>query len=157
MNSKLINGVDLDEDVARIKVCGIYDKPGNAYKLFSLLAKENINVDVISQSGADGGMQDISFTVATDMVEPTMRILEENQDYLKFESYSSRTRLAKIAVEGEELMSNPGVAAKIFDALASEQINIKMISTSEIELSVIVDIEDAKRAVKAVQNKFAAC
>ena len=150
----IISGVACDKDTARIAVMGIPDKPGNAFRLFSLLANNGINVDIILQSIGHDDVRDISFTIKRGQLDAAMKILEENQERLHFESVSGKSDLAKVSVVGAGMTSTPGVAAKLFDALASAQVNIRMISTSEIKISVLIDEEDATRAVRAVHDKF---
>ena len=150
----IISGVACDKDVARVTVSGLPDEPGKAFRLFSLLAKNKINIDIILQSGGDGEKQEISFTTATADLDTTLKLLEENKDRLQYESVTSRGSLAKVSIVGAGMVTNPGVAAKMFDALSSQQINIQMISTSEIKISVVIELDDATRAVRAVHEKF---
>lgn len=150
----MINGVACDKHVTRIAVMGIKNEPGMAFKLFGLLAKENISVDIIIQSIGRGDMKDISFTVAEDMGEKAIKLLQDNQALLGFTDISMQEGLAKLSIVGAGMASNAGVAAKMFDALASCMVNIRMISTSEIKISVIISGEEADRALKAVHAKF---
>ena len=150
----IISGVACDKDIARVTVSGLPDEPGKAFRLFSLLAKNKINIDIILQSGGDGEKQEISFTTATADLDTTLKLLEENKDRLQYESVTSRGSLAKVSIVGAGMVTNPGVAAKMFDALSSQQINIQMISTSEIKISVVIELDDATRAVRAVHEKF---
>ena len=150
----IINGVACDKHVTRIAVMGIKDEPGMAFKLFGLLAKENISVDIIIQSIGRGDQKDISFTVAEDLGEKTVELLKANQKTLGFQDISMQSGLAKLSIVGAGMASNAGVAAKLFDALASCMINVRMISTSEIKISVIINGDEADRAVKAVHAKF---
>lgn len=150
----IISGVAKDTNVARISVIELKDKPGEAYRLFSLLAKERLNVDLILQSVGRAGTKDITFTVAKDNVERIMQILRQNRESLGFHDVSCNTEIAKISIVGAGMESNPGVACQLFDALACANININMISTSEIKISVLIDIRDADRAVIAVHDAF---
>ena len=150
----IISGVACDKDIARVTVSGLPDEPGKAFRLFSLLAKNKINIDIILQSGGDGEKQEISFTTAMADLDTTLKLLEENKDRLQYESVTSRGSLAKVSIVGAGMVTNPGVAAKMFDALSSQQINIQMISTSEIKISVVIELDDATRAVRAVHEKF---
>lgn len=154
MEKMIINGVACDKHVTRIAVMGIKDEPGMAFKLFGLLAKENISVDIIIQSIGRGDQKDISFTVAEDLGEKTVELLKANQKTLGFQDISMQSGLAKLSIVGAGMASNAGVAAKLFDALASCMINVRMISTSEIKISVIINGDEADRAVKAVHAKF---
>lgn len=150
----IISGVACDRDTARVAVIGVPDQPGSAFRLFSLLANNGINVDIILQSIGHDGVRNISFTIKRDELEPTLRILEENKERLHFESVSGKSDLAKVSIVGAGMTSTPGVAAKLFEALASAQVNIRMISTSEIKISVLINEEDATRAIRAVHDKF---
>lgn len=151
----IISGVACDKDIAQITVYGLPDEPGKAFRLFALLAKEKINIDIILQSSVSGGpKQDISFTVKKDAMEGTVALLEANKERLHFDHLQAKSGMAKVSIVGAGMVSNPGVAAKMFDALSSQQINIDMISTSEIKISVVIDEEDATRAVRAVHDKF---
>ncbi len=154
MEKMLIKGVSRDNDVARISVVGLPDAPGIAFKIFSLLSKNKINVDIILQSIGRNNTKDISFTVTENNLEKAVEILEQNKEYIGFENIKSRTDVSKVSIVGAGMVNNPGVAATMFEALAEENINIHMISTSEIKVSVLIDQKDAERAVVAVHDKF---
>lgn len=125
-----------------------------AFKLFNLLAKENINVDVILQSIGREDSKDISFTVARDEADAAVKILEDNMSRIGGKGISCNREVAKVSIVGAGMMSNPGVAAKMFEALYNENININMISTSEIRVTVLINERDAERAVNAVHDAF---
>ena len=150
----LISGVACDKDVARIAVMGLPDEPGKAFRLFSLLAKNKINIDIILQSIGRDGKKDISFTVSRSQLDETVKLIEENKEKLHCDSFTYEGNIAKVSIVGAGMASNSGVAAKMFEALSSAQINIRMISTSEIKISVLIDDVDASRAVRAVHDKF---
>lgn len=154
MERMLISGVALDRDADRISVIGIKDKPGSAFKLFNTLAKKNINVDIIIQSVGREGTKDISFTVAHDNLKDAIALLEEYQEVLGFERVEYNCEVAKLSIVGAGMMSNPGVAAKMFECLYNENVNINMIATSEIRITVLVNSEDAVRAMNAVHDAF---
>ncbi|MBQ8144406.1 MAG: aspartate kinase [Butyricicoccus sp.] len=154
MEKMIVNGVARDNKCARVAVINLPDEPGFAFKVFSILAKNKINVDIILQSVGRNGLKTISFTVAQDDAERTKEVLEANKDLLKFEAISVNTKVAKVSIVGAGMQSNPGVAATMFEALAEAQINIRMISTSEIKISVLINEEDSERAVRAIHNKF---
>jgi len=149
-----VSGVAKDDDVARIALVGLPDAPGIAFALFSLMARKNVNVDIILQSIGRGGTKDISFTVSKDHLELARRTLEDSRERLGFEDLIISDTISKISIVGAGMVNNPGVAAQMFEALASANINIQMISTSEIKVSVLVDSMDAKRAVQAIHDKF---
>ena len=154
MERMLISGVALDRDADRISVIGIKDAPGRAFKLFNTLAKKNINVDIIIQSVGREGTKDISFTVAHDNLKEAIDLLEEYQEVLGFERVDYNCEVAKLSIVGAGMMSNPGVAAKMFECLYNENVNINMIATSEIRITVLVNSEDAVRAMNAVHDAF---
>ncbi len=148
-----ISGVAQDKNVARLAIVGLRDVPGVAFKVFNLLAKEKINVDLIIQSIGRADSKDISFTVATPDADRAYEVIKENQAALGFDHVDINHDVAKVSVVGG-MVDNPGVAATVFEALYEAHINIKMISTSEIKVSVLIDKEDTDRAVSAIHAKF---
>ena len=150
----LISGVALDENAARISVMGLKDEPGIAFKLFNLLAKNNVNVDIILQSIGREKTKDISFTVNEEDVENAIRIIEENKERLTFHEVTSNLDVAKVSIVGAGMTSNPGVAAKMFEALYNVGSNINMISTSEIRITVLVKKKDGEKAMNAIHEAF---
>ena len=149
-----VSGVAKDKNVARLALIGLADQPGIAFKIFSLLAKKDINVDIILQSIGRDESKDISFTVARDDAETAKAILEELKDSIGFKSIEVDDHVAKVSIVGAGMAHNAGVASKMFEALYSAGINIQMISTSEIKVSVLVDERDADRAVQAIHDRF---
>ena len=154
MEKTHVSGVAKDKNVARLALVGLADEPGIAFKIFSLLAKKKINVDIILQSIGRNSSKDISFTVARSDAEEARAILEENREYIGFQSIEVNTQVAKVSIVGAGMVNNSGVACKMFEALSSAGINISMISTSEIKVSVLVDERDADRAVQAIHDRF---
>ena len=154
MEKMLITGVAADKNTARISVIGVEDKPGIAFKIFHRLAKNGINVDIILQSVGREGTKDISFTVSQDDLKEALAVLEENKEALTIQEITSNSEVAKVAIVGAGMMSNPGVASQMFEALYSYGININMISTSEIRITVLIDEKDVDRAVRAIHEKF---
>ena len=154
MEKTHVSGVAKDKNVARLALIGLADEPGIAFKIFSLLAKKKINVDIILQSIGRDETKDISFTVARGDAEEAKKILEENQEYIGFHSIEVNTQIAKVSIVGAGMVNNFGVASRMFEALYSAGINISMISTSEIKVSVLVEERDADRAVQAIHDKF---
>lgn len=150
----LVNGVALDKKAARVSVMGLKDEPGIAFKVFNLLAKENINVDIILQSIGRENTKDISFTVDEDELEEAIQILEENKSRITASEIKYKKDVAKVSVVGAGMMSNPGVASIMFEALYGAGINIRMIATSEIRITVLVDEKDGERAVNACHEAF---
>ncbi len=150
----LIRGVARDNDVARIAIIGLEDKPGIAFKVFSLLANKHINVDVILQSIGRGGKKDISFTVTKNHLEEALNLLEAEKASLCYEEITHREDISKVSIVGAGMVNNPGVAAKMFEALYEANINIHMISTSETKISVLINVNNAEKAVQVIHDKF---
>ncbi len=150
----LISGVASDKNTSRISVIGVDDKPGVAFKIFNTLAKKGINVDIILQSVGREGTKDISFTVAQDDLNDTLVILNEYKEILTIQEINHKDNVAKISIVGAGMMSNPGVAAKMFEALFNASVNIHMISTSEVRITVLIDENDVERAMRAVHDGF---
>ena len=150
----LISGVALDTDAVRIAVIGLRDMPGMAFKLFDVLAKKHINVDVILQSIGRAGTKDISFTVDGKDLDDAMAALEEHKARLGYQELHAERNIAKLSIVGAGMMSNPGVAAKMFESLYNEGVNINMISTSEIRVTVLINEKDGVRAMNAVHDAF---
>ena len=154
MEKMLISGVAKDTEVARVSIIGLPDRPGLACKVFSKVSAANINVDIILQSIGRDGTKDITFTVAQDKADEVETILK---DYLLpqgVKEVSTDKSVAKVSIVGAGMESHAGVATKMFEALYDAQINIRMISTSEIKVSVLIDEADADKAVKAIHEKF---
>lgn len=154
MEKSHISGVAKDKNIARLALVGLEDTPGIAFKIFSLLAKNKVNVDLILQSIGRSETKDISFTVAKADMELAKQLLEEHRDEIAFDHIDVSADIAKVSIVGAGMYNNPGVAATMFEALFSAGINIHMISTSEIKVSVLIDSEDADRAVKVVHQRF---
>lgn len=154
MERMLVSGVAADKNVTRVSLIGLKDVPGIAFKVFDVLAKANINVDMILQSIGRHGTKDITFTVPGDAREEAMGALENKKDKLGFEELSMNKDVAKVSIVGAGMMSNPGVAAKMFEALYNSGININMISTSEIRVTVLIDVKEVDKAVNAIHDMF---
>lgn len=154
MEKMNVSGVARDNNCARIAVINLPDEPGVAFRVFSLLAKHKVNVDIILQSVGQDHRKSITFTIPQNSVDEAVKVLHDNQENLGFEDISVNTEVAKVSIVGAGMASNSGVAAKMFEALASAGINIRMISTSEIKISVLINEEDSDKAVRAIHNKF---
>ena len=150
----LIKGVAKDDNVAVISILGVPDVPGMSFKVFSLLAQRNINVDIILQSSGDAGKKDLIFTVPLGDAESAMAVLKEHRNRFGGGEITVNKDCAKVSVVGAGMQSHPGVASHMFEALGGQNINIHMISTSEIKISVIIDKTDADRAVAAIHDAF---
>ncbi|MDY5627174.1 MAG: aspartate kinase [Clostridia bacterium] len=154
MEKMLVKGVAHDLDVARISLCDIEDKPGVAFKVFSLLAKNGINVDIILQSIGRENKKDISFTVSKSNMNRAVELLNENKEIIGFDDIKAADSFAKVSIVGAGMVNNPGVASAMFEALCEAGINIHMISTSEIKVSVLINEKNAEKAVNAICDKF---
>ena len=154
MERMLISGVALDREADRISVIGIADVPGSAFKLFHTLAKNNINVDIIIQSVGRDGTKDISFTVSHNNLNDAVELLNSCKEQLGFDHIEYNCDVVKLSVVGSGMMSHPGVAAKMFECLYNENVNINMIATPEIRIKVLIPEKDALRAMNAVHDAF---
>ena len=154
MEKSHISGVAKDKNIARLALVGLSDQPGIAFKIFSLLAREKINVDIILQSIGRDDTKDISFTVARSDLERAKEHLEKRKDTLGFQRLETNDHCAKVSIVGAGMINSPGVAATMFEALFDAGININMISTSEIKVSVLVDESQADRAVQVIHDQF---
>lgn len=152
MEKMLVSGVAGDSNTARIAIIGLKDEPGVAFKLFNSLAKHNINVDMILQSVGRHGTKDISFTTDEDSADEAAKIISEN--FSEYESVDVNKEVAKVSIVGAGMQTNAGVAAKMFEALYDENINIRMISTSEIRVTVLINEKNLERAMNAIHEKF---
>lgn len=154
MEKTAVSSVAKDKDIARIALVGVPNEVGTSFKVFSLLAQNHINVDIILQGIGHEEGKDICFTVAEGDLKKAAELLESHKAELRFARLETNADIAKVSVVGSGMINNPGVAAKMFEALYDAHININMISTSEIKISVLVDKKDADRAVQAVHDKF---
>lgn len=154
MEKMMISSVAKDSHVARVMLVGIPDEPGIAFKIFSRVAQAHINVDIILQSVGRDGTKDMTFTVPEDCGEAAVEALREYAEQVGVKSLSYDTNAAKVSIVGAGMETHEGVAAKMFEAMSDANINIQMISTSEIKVSVLIDAADADRAVAAVHAKF---
>jgi aspartate kinase len=143
-----------DNNVARIALVGLQDKPGVAARVFTLLAQHKINVDIILQSIGRNDTKDISFTITKDLLSEARALLEEHGEDLGYEALVVSDQISKVSAVGAGMVNNPGVAARMFEALSSAGVNIQMISTSEIKVSVLIDLADSDRAVQVIHQEF---
>ena len=155
MEKMLVSGVAADKNATRIAVMGLKDQPGIAFQLFNALAKYNINVDIILQSVGRDGTKDISFTVAEDEADEAVAIIQKSFPKSEYNKIDEEKDVAKISIVGAGMMTHPGVAASMFEALYDAGVNIKMISTSEIRVTVLIDEKYTEKALNAVHDKFA--
>ena len=152
----LIKGVARDNNIARISVVEVPDSPGVAFRLFAALAAKKIDVDNILQSIGRQELKDISFTIAKENLPEAVKVVESLKDSLNYKYYESTENISKVSIVGAGMKSNPGVAAKMFEALGDAGINIQMIFTSEIKITVLINKEESTRAVAAIHDAFMA-
>ena len=150
----MVSGVAADKNVARISVMRIPDRPGKAFSLFNLLSQNDINVDIILQSIGHDGTKDISFTVAEDSADEAVAILQEHLGQLEAAEVTCFKDVAKVSLVGAGMVSNSGIATQMFEALYDAHVNIRMISTSEIKISVLIDEDQVEEAVVAIHDQF---
>lgn len=154
MEEMKITGIAKDEKVARITVLNVMDKPGSAFKVLNAVSKAGVNVDIIIQANGRNNTNDMSFVVAEQDADKAAAALEDRKEGIGFEAVSVDKDIAKVSVVGAGMMSSVGIASLVFEALNDEHINIQMISTSEIKISVILAQAQADRAVAAIHRKF---
>ena len=155
MENELVSGIAYTKDEANITLINILDKPGVAAKIFTPLSKSNINVDMIVQTGSENGKNiNFTYTVSRKDLKQAILIMEENKNNIGFERLITNDSLAKISIIGLGMRTHTGVANKMFSALASEKINIHVISTSEIKISVLINEELIKKALKVLHTTF---
>ena len=154
MEKMLISGIAKDNDVARISIIGVPDKPGLAFKIFSQLAAKKINIDIILQSVGRDNTKDISFTIPQCMMQDAIEVSNQFVDTVGASSVVYDENVSKVSIVGAGMETHPGVAAAMFESLFEANINIQMISTSEIKISVLIAREDADTAVTAIHSKF---
>ena len=154
MERMLVSGVAADKKVSRISIMGINDEPGKAFEVFSLMAKEKVSVDIILQSTGADGKQNISCTIGEDDLDIALKALEKNKERLTAREIVHDENTAKLSIVGAGMATNPGVAAMFFEAMYDAGVNIQMISTSEIKITVLIAKDDVDAAMVAVHDKF---
>ncbi len=155
IEKEIVSGVSYSNNESKLTLSGIADKPGISANIFGLLANKNINVDMIVQNTSqDGVTANITFTVPNSEIHNTKELLEDNQKIINFKSIETDTNISKISVIGMGMMSQSGVAKKMFTTLAENSINILAISTSEIKISVLIDKKFTKIAVKSLHEAY---
>ena len=154
MEKLLVRGITKDDDTSRIALLNIPNRPGFAYQIFSLMGKYDVNVDVILQSIGRQGTKDVSFTVPTSQMDLAVEVLEKNTDTIGTDQIQVTDSISKVSIVGAGMQTNPGVAAKMFEALYDAEINIQMISTSDIKISVLIDQKYSDLALNALHEAF---
>lgn len=150
----VVSGIACDKNVARISILGVEDKPGILARVFTALGDAGINVDIIVQSGVKNGKADFSFTVSGDDAEKALSVIEAVRNEVPYDGVSSETGLVKVSIVGAGMVSNPGVAAKMFDVISRQGVSIKMVSTSEIKVSCVIDSAAVRDVVIALHSAY---
>ena len=154
MEKMLIRGVAKDDDIIKFCIVGLNDSPGIAFKVLNQLSKRNVNVDLIVQSVGRNNTKDMTFTASRDQLNDAVAAINELHELTPFENFFYDEDVTKVSIVGAGMESHPGVATKMFEALYDAGINIQVIATSEIKISVLIDIKDGKRAVESIHKKF---
>ncbi len=154
MEKMLIRGVAKDDDIIKFCIVGLNDSPGIAFKVLNQLSKRNVNVDLIVQSVGRNNTKDMTFTASRDQLNDAVAAINELHELTPFENFFYDEDVTKVSIVGAGMESHPGVATKMFEALYDSGINIQVIATSEIKISVLIDIKDGKRAVESIHKKF---
>lgn len=152
--TKAVTGIAVDNKQARMAMLGVKDKPGIAAKLFGALAENSISVDMIIQSVAQDGTNEIAFTVGREDVKNAIAVCESLKEELGSRKVFSDDKISKVSIVGAGMLNRPGIAAQMFEALKDAEINIHMITTSEIKISCIIDESECEKAVQVIHNKF---
>lgn len=150
----VVSGIAYDKNVARISILEVVEKPGQLAKVFTALAREQIDVDIIVQGGLMNGYADFSFTVALGDVERAMQVLEDIRDEVGFRRATSQTGLVKVSIVGAGMVSNPGVAARMFEVISEQGVSINMVSTSEIKVSCVIEGERLHDVIRALHTAY---
>jgi aspartate kinase len=150
----VVRGIAFEDQITRVTVCGLSSGLTTLSTIFTTLAKQNINVDIIIQSVTSTNQTSISFSVKSDDLSKTVEVLEEYKGALGYEQIETESKLAKVSIVGSGMVSNPGVAAEMFAVLAEKDIQVKMVSTSEIKVSTVVGRDDMVKAVEALHDAF---
>lgn len=154
MEKMLVKGVACDTDIIIVSIIGLKDAPGIAFKVFNQLSRKNVNVDIILQSVGRHGTKDITFTVPKGQKAETLEAIENIRPLIAFDDVVIKETVGKVSIVGAGMETHPGVASKMFEALSDANINIQMISTSEIKISVLIDAVDCQKAVQVVHDAF---
>jgi len=150
----IVRGIAFEDQITRVSVIGLDNSITSLPTIFTTLAKNHINVDIIIQSGTGTDKANISFSIKSSELKETLDVLEKNKEILNYESVESETGLSKVSIVGAGMVSNPGVAAKMFEVLAAEGVQVKMVSTSEIKVSTVVSEQLMVKAVEALHDSF---
>jgi aspartate kinase len=150
----VVRGVAFEDEITKVTVLGLANSLTSLSTIFTTLAQNHLNVDIIIQSTTEGGQANLSFSIQTQDLLETLKVLEENKEVLGYEQIDAENKLAKVSIVGSGMISNPGVAAKMFEVLAANNVQIKMVSTSEIKVSAVVEEKNMLKAVEALHEAF---
>jgi aspartate kinase len=150
----VVRGVAFEDEITKVTILGLANSLKSLSTIFTTLAENHLNVDIIIQSTTEGGTANLSFSIQTQDLLETLKVLEDNKAVLGYEQIDAENKLAKVSIVGSGMISNPGVAAKMFEVLAANNIQIKMVSTSEIKVSAVVEEENMLKAVEALHEAF---
>jgi aspartate kinase len=150
----VVRGVAFEDEITKVSVLGLANSLTSLSTIFTTLAENHLNVDIIVQSTTEAETSNLAFSIKTEDLMETLNVLENNKDVLDYEQLDAENKLAKVSIVGSGMISNPGVAAKMFEVLASNQIQIKMVSTSEIKVSAVVEEKHMLKAVEVLHQAF---
>ncbi|WP_342042605.1 aspartate kinase [Bacillus sp. OTU2372] len=150
----VVRGVAFEDEITRVTVLGLTNSLTSLSTIFTTLAQNHLNVDIIIQSTTEAGSANLSFSIHTNDLLETVKVLEDNKAELGYEQLDAENKLAKVSIVGSGMISNPGVAAKMFKVLAENDVQIKMVSTSEIKVSAVVEEKNMLKAVEALHAAF---
>jgi aspartate kinase len=150
----VVRGVAFEEEITKVTVLGLTNSLTSLSTIFTTLAHNHINVDIIIQSTTEAETANLSFSIKTEDLMETLRVLEDNKESLNYDQLDAENKLAKVSIVGSGMISNPGVAARMFEVLAANDIQVKMVSTSEIKVSAVVEEKNMLKAVEALHEAF---
>jgi len=150
----VVRGVAFEDEITKVSVLGLANSLTSLSTIFTTLAANHLNVDIIVQSTTEAETANLAFSIKTEDLLETLNVLENNKDVLNYEQLDAENKLAKVSIVGSGMISNPGVAAKMFEVLAANQIQIKMVSTSEIKVSAVVEEKHMLKAVEVLHQAF---
>ena len=154
MEGALISGIAFTKDEAEIMIKGVKDQPGVAAKILGPIGTAKIEIDMIVQNVGSNGLADFTFTVSRNTLKNAIKVIEKNKKNMGYSSYDTKNNIVKVSLIGVGMRSHAGIASKMFKCLAKNKVNIRMISTSEIKISVVIDQKNLEIAVQALHNEF---
>ena len=154
LEGAVVTGITKQNQIAKVTVIGTNNQKGRLYKVFKLLAENNINIDMIAQAAGEDIIKSISFSIRNQDLRNTIEILEDNKEELEIETIKYYENLSKVSIVGLGMMNNPGVAARMFGTLYNKDIEVRMISTSEIKIAILVEEKDVDHALQVIHKEF---